>query len=266
MRLTILNVQIRCDAAGRYSLNDLHVAAGAEARHRPGQYTRTEGFKALVAELGRGMRESAQAPVCTINDGISNGTYVVEPLVIAYAAWISPRFHLEVLNTFLAARRAESAPAGDPLAVLADPAALRHLLLGYAERVEDLQAQVAVQAPKVRALETLASADGCFSITEAAKLLQVRPRQLFAWMERNAWIYRRAQGKSWLAYQPRLQAGVLAHRAHVQRCADDVERVHEQVLVTAKGLARLGELLSRESLGWTPMDQLRAQQLAGAGR
>lgn len=43
---------------GRYSLDDLHRAAGGADKHRPGQFTRTEAFKALVDEMW-GLRESA---------------------------------------------------------------------------------------------------------------------------------------------------------------------------------------------------------------
>lgn len=256
--LTILNVRIRRDDAGRFSLNDLHVAAGAEKRHGPAYWLANQQTQDLVAELA-----DTGIPVSVQRGGEGQGTYVVEPLVVAYAAWISPRFHVEVLNTFLAARRAPAPEAADPMAALSDPATLRRLLLGYSERVQVLEDQVHAAAPQVLALQTLAGADGTFNITEAAKLLKVAPRQLFAWLEQNAWIYRRAGSKNWLAYQPRLQSGVLTHRAAVVRGSDDVQRVHEQVLVTAKGLARLGELLSRDALGWTAADHLRAQQMRG---
>lgn len=257
--LRILNVAIRRDDAGRYSLNDLHVAAGGEKRHGPGYWLSNQQTRDLVDELS-----VTGNPVSVQRGGSAQGTYVAEQLVVAYAAWISPRFHLQVLDTFLAVRRAPAA-AADPMAVLSDPAVLRQLLLGYSERVQALQDQVHVQEPQVRALQTLAGADGAFNITEAAKLLKVAPRQLFAWLEQHQWIYRRAGSKNWLAYQPRLQSGVLTHRAAVVR-RDDVERVHEQVLVTAKGLARLGELLSRDALGWVPADHLRAQQLRSVAR
>ena len=66
-------------------------------------------------------------------------------------------------------------------------------------------------------------------------MLQVQPRQLFGWLSEHGWIYRRAGSKNWLAYQNRLQQGVLVHKACIQRADGEQERVHEQVLVTAKG-------------------------------
>lgn len=263
--LMICGTTIRRDADGRYCLNDLHQAAGGEKRHQPSDWLRLQQTEALIAELsdpgipGSGL----PPPIYTKRGGIEQGTYVVKELVYSYAMWISPAFHLQVIRAY--DRLVAAAPAPDPLAALQDPATLRGLLLTYSERVQRLEDHVHQQEPKVRALEQLAQADGAFNITTAAKMLQVRPRQLFAWLEQHQWIYRRAGSKNWLAYQPRLQSGVLVHKAVVVQQGDEIERVHEQVLVTAKGLARLSECINRETLGWTPADYTRAQQLATAG-
>jgi phage antirepressor YoqD-like protein len=259
--MTVAGTVIARDPDGRYSLNDLHRAAGGLPRHRPSRWVENQQTQALAAAAST---EAGIPALVSQHGGAAPGTYVAEPLVIAYAAWISPQFHLQVLNTFLATQRHAPTPqpTPDPLQLLADPAALRQLLLGYTEKVQALQDQVHHQAPKLQALDALASAAGSFNITEAAKLLQVPPRQLFTWLEQNGWIYRRAGGRNWLAYQPRLQSGVLTHKAAVIRDRDDVEHVCEQVRVTAKGLARLGELLGREKLGWGTADHLRAQQYA----
>lgn len=95
--LTILNTAIRRDSAGRFCLNDLHCVAGGEERHSPNRYTRTEGFQALVDEQ---TPELAFAPVASIREGTSPGTYVTKELVYAYAVWVSPKFHLAVIRAF----------------------------------------------------------------------------------------------------------------------------------------------------------------------
>ncbi|MCL9849230.1 BRO family protein [Ralstonia solanacearum P673] len=56
---------------------------------------------------------------------------------------------------------------------LSNPASLRTLLLGYTERVLELEAAVAEQAPKVEAHDRIAGADGLSTVTVAAKDLQV---------------------------------------------------------------------------------------------
>ena len=89
--LTIADVQIRVDGEGRFCLNDLHRAAGAEPHHQPGKFFANKGTQELVAEL-QGASPNSESPVQTVNDGRNNGTYVAKELVYAYAMWISPAF------------------------------------------------------------------------------------------------------------------------------------------------------------------------------
>lgn len=78
------DVAIRTDAEGRYSLNDLHKAAGGERKSEPMNWRNTDSFSALVTEL-----ETTGIPVVSI-PGRNGGTYVAKELVYAYATWISP--------------------------------------------------------------------------------------------------------------------------------------------------------------------------------
>lgn len=80
---------------GLYSLNDLHKASGRAAKHRPGYFLTNDQTKALIAEI-----QIAGIPAITAKPKI--GTYASKELVIAYAAWISPAFHLKVIRVFLA--------------------------------------------------------------------------------------------------------------------------------------------------------------------
>ena len=45
--------------------------------------------------------ETAEIPAVLSREGRTGGTYVCRELVIAYAAWISPAFHLKVLRALL---------------------------------------------------------------------------------------------------------------------------------------------------------------------
>lgn len=85
----------------------------------------------------------------------------------------------------------ESRPAIDPMQALSDPAVMRGLLLGYTEKVLALESKVGELAPKAEALDRIADAEGTMNPTVAAKNLQVQPKQLFDWMRRHGWIYRR---------------------------------------------------------------------------
>lgn len=98
--LMIAGTGVRRDSQGRYSLNDLHSASGGEASKRPGYWLANQQTVELIAEL-----ETAGIPAVSSKEGRGGGTYVADPLVVAYAAWISPKFHIEVLNTFLSAKK-----------------------------------------------------------------------------------------------------------------------------------------------------------------
>lgn len=121
------------------------------------------------------------------------------------------------------------------------PEAMR-LAADLADQIEHQQAQLAITAPKAQALDRIADADGSMCITDAAKHLQMQPKRLFSWLAANDWIYRRPGNANWIAYQPRLKAGVLNHKVTTLARGDGTEKVVEQVLVTAKGLARLAEV------------------------
>lgn len=102
--LMIADVQIRTDEHGRFSLNDLHKAAGAEARHRPPLWLENQQTQDLVAELSAEAGDAGiPASVVSIKGGLHQGTYAGKELVYAYAMWISPKFHLQVIRTFDAA-------------------------------------------------------------------------------------------------------------------------------------------------------------------
>lgn len=136
-------------------------------------------------------------------------------------------------------RQALSPVQADPIQLLNDPAAMRGLLLAYSEKVLALEETVASQAPKVQALERISNADGMENITNTAKALQIRPKDLFNYLSEKQWIYRRVGGKGWVAYQTRIQQGLLAHKVTTVKLSDGTEKMIENVLVTPKGVAKL---------------------------
>lgn len=92
--LVIADTSIRVDAAGRFSLNDLHRAAGGQKRHGPSYWLATKQAEALIAEL-----QTTGIPVDK-SEGRAGGTFVCKELVYAYAMWISPAFHLKVIRAY----------------------------------------------------------------------------------------------------------------------------------------------------------------------
>lgn len=129
-------------------------------------------------------------------------------------------------------------------AALSDPATLQSLLLANVEKVLELQAKVANDAPKLSAFDLIATADGSMCVTDAAKALQVRPKDLFGKLQVDHWIYRRTGGKGWLGYQAKVQSGLVEHKVDVIHKPDGTDSVREQVRITPKGLARLAAELA----------------------
>lgn len=75
---------------------------------------------------------------------------------------------------------------------------------------------------------------------------KLKPEDLFAWLSSHQWIYRRAGGSGWIAYQDKLQTGYLEHKVTTVTRPDGSEKTVEQVLVTPKGLAKLAKTQNRQ--------------------
>ncbi|GHU06366.1 hypothetical protein AGMMS50225_01000 [Betaproteobacteria bacterium] len=86
---------------GLYSLNDLHRASGGEVRHQPALFIRHDQTKALITEIYESVDSNAGIHAFKTQRGANGGTYACRELVIAYAAWIAPAFHLKVIRVFL---------------------------------------------------------------------------------------------------------------------------------------------------------------------
>lgn len=163
-------------------------------------------------------------------------------------AQLSPEFTARLVDRW----QQLEADAADPMKALADPAKLRQVLLGYTEKVIALEHQVGELMPKAEALDRIADADGLLNPTNAAKALQVQPKDVFKFLRTNGWVYRRPGARSDVAYQDKIAAGLLTHKTHVAQREDGTERLCEQVMVTPKGLTRLATLIGASPSAGSP--------------
>lgn len=106
MSITILNTSIRT-LDNLYSLNDFHVVGGAEKRHQPALFLRLDTTQELIKEIEQNSDLQICRSVKSLRTGINKGTWVCEELALAYATWISPKFHLVVLRAFIAMHKGE---------------------------------------------------------------------------------------------------------------------------------------------------------------
>ncbi len=112
-------------------------------------------------------------------------------------------------------------------------------------------AQVDVLQPKAQALEVLSqNRNGYLCLTDAAKHLHVKLKDLTNLLANKKFIYRRAtssplkKGK-WAAYERAIQKGWLFHDYVAGEKPDGTDYA-PQVLVTPKGLALIAEIVSQE--------------------
>jgi len=137
--LTSINIgdtAIRQTTANQYCINDLHKAAGTLSKDQPSKFLLLDSTKELIQEINKAgnlVLEQNQA-ITVINGGNQQGTYVVKELVYAYAMWISPKFHLQVIRTFDAVATQNYQPAVNP----AHLAALQAELLKANPRLQDV--------------------------------------------------------------------------------------------------------------------------------
>lgn len=122
--------------------------------------------------------------------------------------------------------------------------ALRELA-ATVERSEALAAANAELTPRAEAWDELASADGDYSVADAAKILaragvQTGPQRLFQQLGGMRWTHRGHDGK-WRAYASAVDAGYLAEKPQSHHHPGTGELVLDapQVRVTLRGLERL---------------------------
>lgn len=97
--IVISDIKIHMDSDGRYSLNDLHKAAGKEDKHQPAFFMRRNETIELINEIFNSANMQNKNPVDS-KKGRYGGTYVCKELVYSYAMWISAAFALKVIRAY----------------------------------------------------------------------------------------------------------------------------------------------------------------------
>src|SRR5574343_444670 len=246
--LVIANISISQDSQGRFCLNDLHKAAvanGANERTKePSKFFQSPQTGDLIQELSD-TQNSGITPVNVIkgnfSGGIKQGTYVVKELVYAYAMWISPAFHLKVIRAYDAMM---TQPVLNPANLTRMQ--LLELAMQAEQELQEANAKIEVLEPKAEALDRIATAtQGSMCLTDAAKTLQQKPKEFIAILHSKSWIYKRTGSSHWVAYQDKIKSGYLEHKEKQLKLADGTDKMTCQVLVTAKGLAKLSAMLNK---------------------
>ncbi len=126
-----------------------------------------------------------------------------------------------------------------------DEIAVLENLLQEKKHNKELAYKIAEMKPDVAALERIAKSDGAMCVTDAAKQLQIRPKDLFDFLSESKWIYRRL-GSHWIGYQQKIQQGLIEHKVTTITRTDGINEIKTQVRITPKGITKLAKLLNPE--------------------
>ncbi len=129
---------------------------------------------------------------------------------------------------------------GAPAANLDDNATLRSLLLGRMDQLDTLKAENDELSGKAAALDQIADSAGLLCMSDAGKAIGMAPKRFIAWLIAQGWIFGRSTGGH-TASQARLKDGTLALKTIRFPRSNGVMQLDKQVMVTAKGLAKLAE-------------------------
>ncbi|CAB5207061.1 COG3617 Prophage antirepressor [uncultured Caudovirales phage] len=183
-----------------------------------------------------------------------------KPEAKAFKKWVTSDVLPSIRKTGGYGRQEQPAPE------LMDRKQMRNQLMISLQREEELEAEVvgvkaiaanvtaklAEAAPKVEAMKRLEGQDGSMCVTDAAKTLKMRPKELFDHLSQIKWAYKRPGNMSWIGYQDKLQSGLLEHVTTEVSKPDGSTSVRTQMKITAKGIAKLAEGLGGPD-GGTPL-------------
>ena len=123
--ITVFGTNIRKDAEGRFSLNDLHKAAMdkgyATASQRPGNFIKS------VKSFLDALNENATVVAIQKQAGKGGGTYASELVALRYAGWISSSVEVEVYKTFQKVIHADESLTTDLIERQTNPEVIKRL-------------------------------------------------------------------------------------------------------------------------------------------
>ena len=125
-----------------------------------------------------------------------------------------------------------------------NPIQLTRIAIQLIEVNREQAGRIEAMREDVEAHARLVKADGSLCFRDAAKSLQIRPKELTRFLSQNRWIFRQTQNGPWLAYQSKIAAGLLEHKVTTVERSDGTEKMVTQCRVTPKGVARLATLVA----------------------
>lgn len=131
-----------------------------------------------------------------------------------------------------------------PALNLDDPAFLRQALLGYTEKVIELEHKVQTLEPKAKGLDRIADCTNVLGIRESAKVLKIGQNQLAQYLIDHKVVYRDQYSKI-QAYQKSIDQKLVHVVTSAPRLFESGEKVFTQVKLTQKLITRIAKWLEQ---------------------
>ncbi|EJF78970.1 Phage anti-repressor protein [Candidatus Bartonella washoeensis] len=107
---------------------------------------------------------------------------------------------------------------------------------------------IAELKPKAMALESLQRHEGLFGLTEAAKILELQPKQFILFLQQKEWVYRRAPSTPLLPYQDKIKKGLMDCPTITIKTSEGTEKVIPSAKITTKGIGMLSQEIKRQGM------------------
>lgn len=127
---------------------------------------------------------------------------------------------------------------------LSNPQMLRAALLGYTEKVIELEQKVGILEPKAKGLDRIADCTNVLGIREAAKVLKIGQNQLTQYLMDHKIVYRDLSKKI-QGYQKSVDQKLIHIVTSAPRLFESGEKVFTQVKLTQKLIARISVWLEK---------------------
>ena len=131
-----------------------------------------------------------------------------------------------------------------PALNLDDPAFPRQALLGYTEKVIELEHKVQALEPKAKGLDRIADCTNVLGIRESAKVLKIGQNQLAQYLIDHKVVYRDQYSKI-QAYQKSIDQKLVHVVTSAPRLTESGEKVFTQVKLTQKLITRIAKWLEK---------------------
>lgn len=235
------------DEANSVDARELHEALGVGRDFSTWMHARIEQL-GFVEHVDFAIVEELRSPV--------SGSAMARPQKVReYILTIDAAKHLALAERtdagkrvrayFIEAERRLRNGGADTMAMLADPAHLRALLLSYAERTSKAEAALAAAAPKVEVFDRIIDSGDTFGFREAAQQIRAgtgaSENEVRGLMRARGWIQR--LGQQLAPAHEGVARGYVTTRERSWTDETGATRVRPELRVTPKGIARAIELL-----------------------